>query len=137
MLEPKQERKVDVSKEAKMEELIGQTLVAVSGEKGADEIVLTLADGRKFKMHHDQDCCEAVAVEDICGAELKDLIGSPILVAEESTNQTGPEGWKPDEFDDSFTWTFYKLATVQAALTIRWFGSSNGYYSESVDCIWG
>jgi hypothetical protein len=106
--------------------LIGLTLASITGETGSDEIVFTTTDGRTFRQVHHQDCCESVSVNDITG-DLADLIGSPILVAEESSSSAD------DSVGEYGTWTFYKLATVTGWVDIRWLGESNGYYSESVD----
>ena len=77
-----------------------------------------------------------MTIEDIVG-DLSDLVESPILMAEEATNANNenPEGVPQKLYQESFTWTFYKLATVKGYVTVRWYGESNGYYSESVD--WG
>jgi hypothetical protein len=72
-----------------------------------------------------------VTVEDIVG-DLGDLIGEPILIAEEVTSNENPEG-VTKEYQDSFTWTFYKFATRKGYVDIRWYGESNGCYSEGVD----
>lgn len=119
--------------QATIEDLLGQTLTSVTGEVGGDEIKFETDSGTKYLMNHYQDCCEDVCVEDICG-DLSDLVGSPIIIAEERTmEQENPDGSPAGEYDESFTWTFYELATIKGSVTIRWYGSSNGYYSESVD----
>lgn len=113
--------------------LIGKTLTKVENLDN-ERVVFTTADGDKYQLTHYQSCCETVRVEDIIG-DLDDLTGSPILMAEEATNSEGhPAGHPPDGYEpESFTWTFYKFATVKGYVTIRWYGTSNGYYSEAVD----
>lgn len=114
-------------KSVKFEDLLGKTIVSIEGmEQHSKQINFTCSDGSRYKMYHEQDCCEVVSVEDVAG-DVKDILGSPITMAEESSNH------EDDEYLDSITWTFYKLATVKGYVTIRWLGSSNGYYSESVD----
>lgn len=112
-------------------DLIGKTLTSVTGAVGDDEMVFATTDGERFRFYHYQDCCETVSIEDVIG-DLNDLIGSPLTMAEESTSGENPDGITK-EWQDSFTWTFYRFATVKGYVTVRWYGESNGYYSESVD----
>lgn len=102
--------------------IIGMIFVQI--DRSEDEVLFIARSGRQFCMSHDQDCCERVSVEEIVG-DLDDLIGTPILRAEERSQED------PDA-DESGTWTFYEFATIKGSVTIRWYGSSNGYYSESV-----
>lgn len=108
--------------------LIGKTLTKIE-QQDDEEIFFYCNDGIKYRMFHEQDCCEYVSVEDISG-NLSDIIGSPILLAEVVSNSEEP---KNDEWDESHTWTYYKFATLKGYITIRWYGTSNGYYSESVE----
>lgn len=112
-------------------DLLGKTLSAV--KQSGDELVFTTIDGDVYRMFHNQDCCESVEIESIVG-DLQDLIGNPILLAEESSSGDRPANVpKPKYEPDSETWTFYKLATIKGYVDIRWHGESNGYYSEGVD----
>ena len=123
------------SNEVKIDDIIGKTFVSV--ENVDDETILfTDSDGVKYSMQHCQDCCESVTVDDICG-DLQDLVGSPIVTARENTSDENPQGVSADtiEYQESFTWTFYDFATIKGSVTIRWYGESNGYYSESVDFL--
>jgi len=112
--------------------LLGKTLVSCTGKVGDDKIIFTTTDGKIYKLFHDQECCEDVYVEDICG-ELSDLVGSPIIQAEENSNNDFLPGSDKEIYAESFTWTFYRLTTVKGHVVIRWFGESNGSYSEKVN----
>lgn len=134
-------------------DLVGKTLekIIVSDEGHDNRINFLTADGDNFQLFHNQDCCESVVIESITG-DLDDLINTPILVAEERCSDEDPEEvvkqkaeekrkWEEanpgetywDWTHESQTWTFYTIRTNKGSVDIRWHGSSNGYYSESVD----
>ena len=113
-----------------MAQMLGKTFVQVTGSVGGYEMTFETAEGERFMFAHSQDCCESVDINDIAGY-LQDLVGEPLLVAEEVQGET------PVEFDEgdheSVTWTFYKFSTRKGYVDVRWLGESNGYYSERVD----
>lgn len=110
--------------------LAGKTLSAVIEGPARDTLTFRTTNGEVYQLFHEQDCCENVYLEDVCG-DLNDLVGSPILMAEEVIE----DGEPLNEYDESYSWTFYKLATVKGYVTLRWYGTSNGYYSESVQFL--
>ncbi len=138
--------------------LLGKTLTKITNGYGnkasekAEALIFHCETGEVYHMLHHTDCCEYVSIEDICG-DLEDLIGSPILVAEEASAEDDDtsEDHEPlvkqeimkgvlldkqimqEQDDASATWTFYKLDTLKGGVVIRWCGSSNGYYSEEVN----
>lgn len=112
---------------AEFSDLLGQVIIKIT--KSEFEINMLTLNGNKYRMHHVQDCCESVYIKDITG-DLQDLLDHPIQLAEAVSKQANS-----DECSECGTWTFYKLSTVKANVTITWLGESNGYYSESVDFI--
>lgn len=110
------------------EDLRGRILCRVE-EVGNDELRFYLTEDHYVRLHHNQDCCESVTIEDIVG-DLDDLVGTPLLLVEErvSCNEDGTD----EMYAESYTWTYYSFRTIKGSVDIRWYGSSNGYYSESV-----
>jgi hypothetical protein len=123
--------------DVKFSDLEGKKVVKVEGlERGSEKVTFICDDGEKFSMEYFRDCCASCSVEDVCG-DPADLIGT-IVRAEDPSSldefneekeaklQTGG-----DYMPESYTWTFFIVGTTKGTLTIRWYGSSNGYYSES------
>lgn len=94
----------------KFEDLKGQRVTKIETRKD-EEILFFCESGMVIKMHHFQDCCEIVRIEDIAG-DLKDLEGCEIFMAEESSNKNF-DGYEEQR------WTFYKLASIKGYVTIR------------------
>lgn len=121
---------ISLSKKYNMEvpfkEMISKTIIDIKKESkdGDDAIYFLMKNGDKYVMHHVQDCCEEVYLENING-DLDDLLESPILKAEENYS----DGEEENDYDSS-TYSFYNFATIKGYVTIRWFGNSKGYYSE-------
>lgn len=121
-------------KESYFKQLEGKIFTSVKCEKDEREDtgyydmfndrIIFKNDEEEYALIHMQDCCEGVYIEDVCG-DLKDLENSPIIKA--SCKYYSPED--PDDSDSS-TWSFFTFATVKGYVDIRFYGSSNGYYSE-------
>ena len=110
-----------------IKEMIGVEMKKVYADtdpKTDDRLVFEAVDGRQFIFQHFRDCCESVEIEDIVG-DLTDLEGVIVEAAESVQNdpQAGESG----------TWTFYRFSVAgKGTVTVRWYGSSSGYYSEGV-----
>lgn len=119
-----------------LEDMRGQvfTKVYANVDSNGDRTELVFEnDEFIFTFMHEDDCCESVYIEDIVG-DLNDLVGKPLDIVEEVEydRDFNPPDVEPVS-GESFTWTFYKFATIKGWVDVRWLGESNGYYSESVD----
>ena len=84
-------------------ELEGKTISSV--ERIEDEkIYFKTLCGGNYLMYHEQDCCENVYIEDVCG-DLQDLVGGEVLRATEESGEL-------EDAYESVTWTFYKIDTT-------------------------
>ena len=92
-----------------------------------DELIFTF-DKIRVTFKHLQLCCEDVHIEDIVG-DINDLIGNPLVVAEVVEGEIVNL-----EYGD-YQWTYYKFDTIKGGINVRFYGTSNGYYSVGVDMV--
>lgn len=99
-------------------------VVGVEVSKDKETLTIRFKDGSSLvQYHYNKYCYETVSIEDIAG-DLNDLIGHKLTVAE-CVSEKGC-----DAEEDSRTWTFVKFGHMFTTVTIRWYGTSNGFYSE-------
>ena len=105
--------------------VIGKRIINVNGLKeNSERVRIYFEDGSKLEMYHEQDCCESVYLLDFDN-DVSVLKFAKLLSIEEAVEDGNSR-------DGSSTWTFYKLTTDKGRITMRWYGESNGYYSEDV-----
>lgn len=127
-------------KDVLIKELEGKIFSGIAGAREGSRSLALFVDNDEpsqknklelYQMHHRQDCSEDVWLADITG-DINDLIDSPIISAQELPDEAA--SFPPfDGYGHSFTWTFYEIGTRKGKVTFRWYGSSNGYYSEEVN----
>lgn len=113
-----------------LSKLVGKIIFSTEGKKQDESFTIKTECGMVFDFYHEQDCCEEVYLEEIIG-DLDDLIGFQVVMAEEVSNADEPVDTKAEHYD-SYTWTFYRIATEHGLVVLRFLGESNGYYSEGV-----
>jgi len=117
------------------EELFMRRISSIEGlEKDSEKVVIKFEDGAYIEQFHTHDCCEIVIVEQVDG-NVEKHIGATILELNEKV--LGLDELSQDqlpEYCESLTATFYTMKTSKGYLDWRWYGESNGYYSEDVEC---
>lgn len=113
-----------------LQSLIGSTICSIEGiEKGSEEVRIAYRTNQNhiqvLTMFHQQDCCENVFVQSVEGDT--NLEGCIVTYAGEIISEQ-----ESDNFSTN-TKTFYTIACAEKTMVIRWYGESNGYYSERVD----
>jgi hypothetical protein len=119
---------------AEFSALLGKTILSLSVDPDKAYVRIQCSDNTDYLMCHQQDCCEDVSLADIVG-DIADVIGSPIFTAAVLSNKVDTDANRDGEWRDVeiCEWTFYRLGTKNGEITMRWCGTSNGYYSTEVN----
>lgn len=103
--------------------LVGLTISSITGMDDSDVTIKTEC-GKSFRMRHEQDCCETVAIKEVIGSTY-DVVGEPVRNAYKTTSDCSGKY-------ESGTRTVFTIGTNSGSLSIVWEGYSNGYYGEGV-----
>ena len=118
-----------MDKEKDVSVLIGKTIVSIKNNDDI-ELIFECSDGIKYRMYHEQDCCENVYLIDTINS-FDDILNTPILKASKDVTILDSEGNNDDDYSEDKEYTFYNIATINGYVGLRWYGESD-YYSTSV-----
>lgn len=104
-------------------DIVGMRVASVFHDN--EELIFNLMNGDKIRLYHAQDCCESVELID-ADYYADDFTNCTIIHAEESTDENNTDYGHE-------TWTFYRIRSNKGFMFLRWWGESNGYYSEAID----
>jgi len=110
--------------------LIGEVITRASliKESGGDCVEIE-TDSSVYKMYHQRDCCEHVYLDYDSEQDLQHLVGQRVVNARLEHNTELPP---LEDVDVEYLWTFYIFELETDTVVLRWFGTSNGYYSMDV-----
>ena len=110
--------------------LIGKTITSIKNNDDI-ELLFECSDGTKYRMYHEQDCCESVYLIDTINS-FDDILNTPILKASKDITILDSEGNKENDYSENKEYTFYNIVTINGYVGLRWYGESD-YYSTSVN----
>lgn len=111
-----------------LNDLFGRKIESVEGcYKGSNFMKIKFTDGISV-VFQPSNLCANVEIDDVNG-DPQGMVGHLIKKVEVVSNK---QFSAKDEYTKNYLWTFYKFATLDGYIDIRWYGTSNGWYSEEV-----
>ncbi len=105
-------------------EFPSEVVESIDIDRKENKIMITTISGRRFMFCHNQDCCESVTIVDVDGYKQEDLKGDLL--------QIDYETFEPMDYCDHTTLTNIRFVCNHRTMIVRWVGTSNGFYSETV-----
>jgi hypothetical protein len=117
------------------EVLLLRVIESIEGlEEDSSDVTIKFTDGTYITQYHEQDCCESVYITQVDGNASKHIGATMISLEEKVLDSEDMSSDDLPDYYESLTATFYTMKTSKGYLDWRFFGESNGYYSESVNC---
>lgn len=109
------------------ETIEGTTIERIIHEDVKSPYIYLVTDKGVFKIHPADYMADTHLADG--GEDLQDLIGQKIIEFSERSNQTMKN---PGQDEDTQTWTFYNIRTLKSTVSLRFYSTCNGYYSEDI-----
>ena len=105
------------------EDMLGKTMKLVVVDEDEETVVLMAVDGEKYRFF--EDIHSGVRMDGVSG-DLSNLVGSPLLVADERVESSSVRIQGLHEEWEFRTWTFHEFATAKGSVTVRWSSHTDG-----------